>query len=97
MAGAALADYEAAYRGLHGGAVIGRRSLASAAAEPIRPRSSEGPVVTAREAREIALRLDGYRALRCPCGATISVPDPYEREEVRCIRCGTVHTVAGSR
>lgn len=96
MTGAGLADYEAAYKGLHGGSVIGRRSITSAAAERIRPPSSEGPVVTARQAREITLRLDGYRALRCPCGATISVPNPYEREEVRCIRCGAVHPVPRS-
>jgi heat shock protein HtpX len=96
MAGAGLADYDAAYRRLHGGGVMGRRSLASAGAEPIRAPSREGPVITAGEVREIAHRLDGYGTIRCQCGATISVPDLYERKEIRCIRCGAVHPVAGT-
>ncbi|MDR5682594.1 MAG: M48 family metallopeptidase [Armatimonadota bacterium] len=93
MAGAGLADYEAAYRRLRGGRVIGPRSLASAGALRIRPPSEEGPVATRAQVREIVHRLGDYRTIRCPCGATVSVPQPYEREEVRCIRCGAVHRV----
>jgi heat shock protein HtpX len=88
MAGGSLADYEAAYRQSLGKGLIGRRSLLEAPSQPIREPSVEGTVETHRDMQAMSHRLNGYLTLQCPCGMELSVPRGYERDEVRCVRCG---------
>jgi heat shock protein HtpX len=90
MAGASLADYEAAYKRTHGGALIGPVSLQGAPTQNIRARSDEGPIETRRDTRDLTYRAHGYLRLRCNCGLEISVPEGYEQDTIRCIRCGSV-------
>lgn len=90
MTGASLADYEAAYKRALGGALIGPASLQSAPTQSIRPPSDEGPIETRRDTRDLNYRARGYLRLRCNCGLEISVPEGYEQDSIRCIRCGSV-------
>jgi heat shock protein HtpX len=93
MTGASLADYEAAYRRAKGGALIGAQTLQSAPQESIRTASTEGPIQTRRETRDVTHRYHGYMRLHCNCGLDISVPEGYEQDTIRCIRCGSVLTI----
>lgn len=97
MAGAALADYEAAYRKAHGGGLIGSQSLRAAPAQARRDASDEGPVLGRGEARATVRRNAGYVPVRCTCGMEIGVPPGYERKDVRCVRCGSVWPVPAAQ
>lgn len=90
MTGASLADYEAAYRKAKGAGVIGAASLRQATAEAIRPPSAAGPIESRTSAQSAARRAFGYLTVHCNCGLDISVPEGYEQNEIRCIRCGSV-------
>ena len=35
-------------------------------------------------------RSHGYLSLHCNCGLDIDVPEGYEQDTIRCIRCGSV-------
>jgi heat shock protein HtpX len=90
MAGASFADYDAAYRQATGGSVIGAESLREVNPQPIRPPSDTGPVESRHDAGALAYRAHGYLKLHCHCGLEINVPQGYERNEIRCIRCGSI-------
>ena len=97
MAGAALADYEAAYREARGGGLIGSESLRAAPAQARREASDEGPVLGRGEARATVRRNAGYVQVRCTCGLEIGVPPGYERKDIRCVRCGSVWPVPAAQ
>src|ERR1017187_9059658 len=90
MTGASFTDYEAAYRKAKGGSLIGAQTLQSAPTEPIRAPSNEGPIQTRQDAHDVARRPSGYMRVRCDCGLEISVPEGYEQDSIRCIRCGSI-------
>lgn len=90
MTGASFTDYEAAYRRSKSGSLIGARTLQSAPTEPIRAPSNEGPIQTRQDAHDVARRASGYMRLKCNCGLEISVPEGYEQDSIRCIRCGSI-------
>ena len=48
------------------------------------------PRLERRQARDLSHRLNGFLPLRCTCGLEIKVPPDYERNEIRCVRCGSV-------
>jgi heat shock protein HtpX len=87
MAGAGLAFYEEAFRRAKGGALIGARSLQSAPQESIRAPSNEGPVESRHAVRDTVYRTHGYVNVQCDCGMQMRVPETYERNTVRCVRC----------
>jgi hypothetical protein len=89
MSGASFTDYEAAWRKAKGSSLIGAQTLQSAPTEPIRAPSNEGPIQTRQDAHDVARRASGYMRLKCNCGLEISVPEGYERDSIRCIRCGS--------
>jgi heat shock protein HtpX len=93
MAGASLADYEAAYRAARGGGLIGSESLRTAPVQARRDASDEGPVLDRVNVRATIRRSIGYAHVRCTCGLEIGVPPGYERKEIRCVRCGAVWPV----
>jgi heat shock protein HtpX len=90
MAGASFAAYDAAYRKARGGSIIGAQSLQEDRPESIRPASNAGPIEERHGIRAMSARAHGYLTLHCNCGMAISVPEGYERDEIRCIRCGSV-------
>ncbi len=97
MAGAALADYETAYRKAQGNGLIGGQSLREDKPQPIRAATPDpsgvgvaGPIEQRRDVRAMSARVHGYLALHCNCGLEINVPEGYEQNQIRCIRCGGV-------
>lgn len=90
MAGASLHAYEAAYRQAKGGGLIGRQSLAEAPEESIRPPSTEGPIETRHDARDVICRTYGYLNVTCNCGLKMSVPEQYPQTDLHCLRCANV-------
>lgn len=93
MTGASYADYEAAYRRAKGGSLIGSQTLKSATQQAIRAPSDEGPIQSRRETHDAVHRYHGYMRLHCNCGLDISVPEGYEQDTIRCVRCGSVLTI----
>ena len=93
MAGAGLKDYEAAYRAVRGGALIGGASLEAAPAVAPRAASGEGPVESRSEARSAIQRLAGYVSVPCACGMEARVPESFEGDSVRCPRCGSRNAI----
>ncbi len=89
MSGASFAAYEAAFHKTCGGSAIGTQSLRGVQSTPIRDASNEGPIETRIDATYISRRAMGYLRLRCNCGLEISVPQGYEQDTIRCIRCGS--------
>lgn len=90
MTGASFADYEAAYRRAKAGSLMGADTLRSAPQQTIRTASNEGPIQTRQDTHDLAHRSSGYLRLHCNCGLEISVPEGYEQDTIRCIRCGSV-------
>ncbi|MGA2222307.1 MAG: M48 family metallopeptidase [Verrucomicrobiia bacterium] len=90
MAGASLKDYEEAYRRAKGGGLIGTSSLGSAPQESIRAPSDEGPIETRHDAMNMIRRAHGYLPIQCSCGLKFSVPEGYEQDHIRCVRCGNL-------
>lgn len=90
MTGASFADYETAYHRAKGGSIIGTESLHGAPAQPIRRPSDAGPIETRDDIQSISHRAHGYLPLRCNCGLEISVPEGYEQDTIRCVRCSSV-------
>lgn len=89
MAGASLADYEAACAVARGKGVLGARALAEAPRVERRAASTEGPILDPRGAREAAAALSGYVTVSCGCGLETRVPASHPQSEIRCIRCGS--------
>jgi heat shock protein HtpX len=88
MAGASLADYEAAFRKARGAGLISAESLQGTAAQAIRPPSDEGPVQTRGDMRGLVASRSGYLSVRCACGVDLAVPPGCRLSDVRCVRCG---------
>jgi heat shock protein HtpX len=102
--GAGYVDYEAAFRKILRGSVIGARTLsAEGASVPIRaPKPGEAPrpeeaAEPAAAALELAGRLRGLVFMACPCGVGIQVPAGLGRDAVRCPRCGRDNPVPRAR
>jgi len=88
--GAGLRAYEAAFRKVRGGGVVGARSLASAgevAAKRPEAADPSGPTERARLASDAILSADGYERIPCACGATLRIPPELAGLVQRCPRC----------
>ncbi|MCX7717307.1 MAG: M48 family metallopeptidase [Candidatus Sumerlaeaceae bacterium] len=96
MAGAGLGDYEAAYRAVRGGGLIGGASLKAAPIVTPRAASGEGPIESRPETRMAIQRLAGYVSVPCACGMEARVPEGFEGDSVRCPRCGSPNPIPGA-
>lgn len=90
MTGASLADYDQAFHRSLGGNAIGAQSLRGAPAQTIRTASNAGPILTRQDTRQTSQRQAGYLQATCSCGLQTSVPEGYERNDIRCVRCGSI-------
>lgn len=88
MAGASFAAYEAAFRQANHAGLMSQSTLQSDAPVSIRAASAGGPIESRQEVREMTYRANGYLPVQCNCGMEIKVPEGYERDSIRCIRCG---------
>jgi len=101
MGGASLADYDAAFKSVRGkgGGVIPHGSLAAVGATALRAPSAEQrpdtdtEVKRAREVSDALWKADRYRTVDCPCGARLRIPPGMKASQVKCPRCGAVHTL----
>ena len=90
--GAGLAAYESAYRKVHGGSVVGDRSLASAEAIGVREASAAVDTTSerarARTASNAFISASGYIRKECgSCGAVLKIPPSVADRMTKCLRC----------
>lgn len=97
---AGLADYEAAYRQVHGqrARCLGARTLNADTSVPARAagaatESPQDAVARARAVGDLTAALANYAFLSCPCGVRIKLPPDFKRPNVACPRCGRTHAV----
>lgn len=108
MAGAGLADYDAAYRATTGDTrhVIGDLARAhdaaaaparatTASASPSSPATTPGRVAQAERVGDLLGKALGLPAVACTCGARLRFPANYRRPTARCPRCGRTHAAPG--
>ncbi len=100
MAGASLADYEAAYNKATNGSVVPTSELATARPVGVRPAwqgEPDEPEPDARErARETAdllWKLNEYAIIGCACGARLKLPPGFRGKQIQCPRCDREHAV----
>lgn len=97
MGNASFHAYETAMQQLRGRGAIGAHTLNGEREQPpLRAASTEGPVMTARDAATGTYAAKGYRAITCPCGVKLQIAPTYREPTLRCIRCGHVHTLAAA-
>jgi heat shock protein HtpX len=103
MSGAALADYDMAYREARGqkGGIAPASALAldkMSGAVGIREASPEAKaeekapqkVERARETSDMMWRINKYRTLNCPCGTKLRVSPEFKGVNVKCPHCGRI-------
>jgi len=91
MGGASFRDYEEAFQRIKSRGVIGAQSLQAEHAQTIRePSSEEEPFESQRAIHNLSYRLHGYLPIQCTCGMKFSVPEGYDEDQIRCIRCGSI-------
>jgi heat shock protein HtpX len=94
---AGLADYEAAYRQVHGGrGCFHPQTLASETTVEARSpyaatETREQRIMRAREAADALSAAARYKVIPCPCGVRLKLPPNSSLRTVRCPRCGRVH------
>ncbi len=92
--GAGYADYEKAWKGIHGGKPLldGKTVEEGGTVQARQPTPEKNPkqeaVERTREVLELFQRTAGFLVLACPCGVRIKVPPGYAGEAVDCTRCG---------
>lgn len=99
IAGAALVDYDHAYRQVRQRekgimptsaiATVGKVSLRTTPPEV--PTKEPNKMERARETQDLMWRLSHYRTIICDCGTKLRVPPKYQASEVRCPHCGRVN------
>ncbi len=96
--GAGLAQYEEAYRKVHGEGrgLLASRTIRDDAGAAIRPPSADpdpvqSSVQRGREALDFLDRLSGLLLIPCACGMRIKLPEGYRKDSIQCPRCGIVH------
>lgn len=102
MGGAALGDYDTAYRSVRGkgGGAIPHSALTLPLAIPLRAatpgQDSSGfaEVKRAREVSDVMWKANKYQTIDCDCGARLRVPPGMKRSELQCPRCGTRHKLS---
>jgi heat shock protein HtpX len=101
--GASFADYENAYRQVHGGSrgvmapaavaaagAVGLRAAVPEAA-PMEPEPSK--LERTREVSDLMWRKSQYKTLMCDCGTKLRLPPNLKRAKVKCPHCGRVHPI----
>jgi heat shock protein HtpX len=99
MAGASLADYDKAYRGVRssrGGVIQGAAGLTESVAlrSPSKEAKAEAKaaqkVERARQTSDMMWRLNDYKTLNCPCGTRLRISPKFKGVNVRCPHCGRI-------
>lgn len=99
--GAGFAEYEQAYRKLHGqrSHCLGSQTLSHAegltAREPTPEpkRAKEQAIERARDVAGLLDRMTNFIGIACVCGVNLKIPPSFNRPSLRCPRCGRQHDV----
>ena len=86
-----FAEYEAAYRKIHGNqaSCIGTRTLSADTGAEVRepsvkPGTKQDAIARAREAGDLLAGLADYLFIACACGVRIKVPPEFKRPSITC-------------
>lgn len=98
--GASFADYDKAYREVRHtkASPMAAPTIAAIGAIGLREASSEGVLggpdlkKRARETSDMMYRLNDYKTIECQCGTRLKVPPRFRDKQIRCPRCGQVHS-----
>ena len=101
MAGASLADYEAAYERAQGGRIVPGSGLKTARPVGVRPAwEEEEPKKTepsaqdrARQTADMLWKMNNYVFIPCLCGVRLKVPPGFKAATVRCPKCKRKHDI----
>lgn len=101
--GAALSDYDQAFRQVHAGkkGVISSGTMAATGAVGLRPAEPEAAAKTpeaehverSREVSDLMLRMNNYHTITCDCGTKLKLPPTYKNKSIKCPHCGRINTV----
>jgi heat shock protein HtpX len=103
MSGAALADYDRAYRGARGqkkgiapasalalDKMSGAVGLREPSAETKPAEETAQKVERARETSDMMWRINKYRTINCSCGTKLRVSPEFKGVNVKCPHCGRI-------
>jgi len=101
MAGASLADYEAAFARSTNQSVVPKSALETSRAVGIRPpwrdekhkKPEPDARQKARQTADLLWKLNKYVFIACACGTRLKLPPSFKLSKVTCPRCGRVHDV----
>lgn len=99
---AGYADYDAAYRAMHGGrscldpTILEPGASLLARAPSAEPSAQEEGIDRAREVARAMGGLAGLLSFTCPCGVGIRIPPGMDRGAIVCPRCGRENPVPGA-
>lgn len=104
MAGASLADYEAAAAKTADRSVVPKSVLAASRPVGVRPPWKEeeprppepGMRQKTRQTGDLLRRLNNFAFINCDCGGRLKIPPTYKSPTVKCPRCSRVHNVPRS-
>jgi len=101
--GVSLADYDSAYRQVHGGSrgVMAPAAVAAAGAVGLRAATPEAAPVEpepsklerTREVSDLMWRKSQYKTVTCDCGTKLRVPPNLKRAKVTCPHCGRTNPI----
>ena len=96
--GAALADYDKAYRQFHQSnkGVISASSLVGASVVAVSPEPAAlikepEKIERARETSDLLWKHSDYSLVNCECGTKLRVPPKYKGDTVQCPHCGRIN------
>jgi heat shock protein HtpX len=108
MAGTGFGDYDASFRQVKGGGgVIPKSALDGVGARPgsgaraafvgdqagAAADSVAGRRQQARQVDDFLYLKSGYGRVECPCGTILKIPPGFTATQVKCPRCGRVHSL----
>jgi len=101
--GAALTDYDQAYRQVHAGGkgvitagamgAVGAVGLRSAEPEAVTKEPEAEHIERSREVSDLMLRMNKYRTIPCDCGTKLKLPPTYKDSTIKCPHCGRINHV----
>ncbi len=100
MSGAGFADYEAAYKKVHGksSGCIGARTLSIEEKVSIREAASkkdrkEETIGRLREVNDLLTGFGEFLLIPCACGLRMKIPLDFKGAQITCPRCGNNHLI----
>ncbi len=98
--GTSFADYDTAYKQVHGGkggvipaSAMGLAGATSQAVTPPKRTPEPDKITRTRETSDLMWKMGNYKEIDCDCGAKLRVPPGFKETSIKCPHCGRVHKV----